>query len=172
MSAHVLPPLAVNSKSERKVNSLPPLGFKLVIFGMLAHLSNHSTKPHPQNERNCGAEGCKDKILKQVSEKKKRKVPKLYLINNAENEMLILESYDHIINPFTAEVAIMRLLGSALKSHLCDQRRRSNVTGLSDHMTLFIDLGCLYCKRTQRAFNAFKNTLNRLKIDSVHQKFN
>jgi hypothetical protein len=46
MSAHVLPPLAVNSKSERKVNSLPPLGFELVIFGMLAHLSNHSAKSY------------------------------------------------------------------------------------------------------------------------------
>jgi hypothetical protein len=40
----VQPPLAVNSKSERKVNSLPPLEFELVIIGMLAHLSNHSTK--------------------------------------------------------------------------------------------------------------------------------
>jgi hypothetical protein len=40
MSAHVLLSPAVNSKSERKVNSLPPLGFELyVIFGMLAHLS-------------------------------------------------------------------------------------------------------------------------------------
>jgi hypothetical protein len=39
-------------------------------------------------------------------------------------------------------------------------------------MTLFIELGCLYCKQTQRAFNNFKNTLNWLKIDSVHQKFN
>jgi hypothetical protein len=47
MSAHVQPPLAVNSKSERKVNSLPPLAFVLVIIGMLAHLSNHSTKSHP-----------------------------------------------------------------------------------------------------------------------------
>jgi hypothetical protein len=75
------------------------------------------------------------------------------------------------INPFTAEVAIMRLLGSAPKSHLCDQRRRSKVTGLSDLMTLFIDLRCLYCKRTQRAFNVFRNTLNWLKIDSVDQKF-
>jgi hypothetical protein len=46
MSAYILSPLAVN-KSERKVNSLPPLGFKLVIFGMLAHLSNHSAKSHP-----------------------------------------------------------------------------------------------------------------------------
>jgi hypothetical protein len=42
----VLPPLAVNSKSERKVNSLPPLGFEPVIFGMLAHHFNHSAKSH------------------------------------------------------------------------------------------------------------------------------
>jgi hypothetical protein len=48
MSAHVLAPVAVNSISERKVNSLPPLGFDPVIFGMLAHLFNHSAKPHPQ----------------------------------------------------------------------------------------------------------------------------
>jgi hypothetical protein len=81
---------------------------------------------------------------------------------------------EHIatINPFTAEVAIMRLLGSAPKSHLCDQKRRSKVTGLSDLLTLFIDLGCLYCNQTQRAFNVFKNKLNWLKIDSVDQKFN
>jgi hypothetical protein len=67
------------------------------------------------------------------------------------------------LNPFTAEVAIMPLLGSAPKSHLYDQRRRSIVTGLSDLMTLFIDLRCLYCKQTQRAFNVFKNKLNWLK---------
>jgi hypothetical protein len=48
MSAHVLPPLAVNSKSERKVNSLPPLEFEPVIFRMLAHLSDHSAKSHPR----------------------------------------------------------------------------------------------------------------------------
>jgi hypothetical protein len=47
MSAHVLLPLAVNSKSERKVYSLPPLGFEPVIFGMLAHLSDHSAKSYP-----------------------------------------------------------------------------------------------------------------------------
>jgi hypothetical protein len=34
-------------EEERKVNSLPPLGFEPVIFGMLAHLSNHSAKSHP-----------------------------------------------------------------------------------------------------------------------------
>jgi hypothetical protein len=32
-------------------------------------------------------------------------------------------------NSFTDEVAIMRLLGSAPMSHLCDQKRRSKVTG-------------------------------------------
>jgi hypothetical protein len=47
MSAHVLPPFAVNSKSECKVNSLPPLGFEPVIFGKLAHLSDHSAKSYP-----------------------------------------------------------------------------------------------------------------------------
>jgi hypothetical protein len=47
MSAHILPPLAFNSKSERKVNSLPLLGFEPVILGMLTHLSNHSSKSHP-----------------------------------------------------------------------------------------------------------------------------
>jgi hypothetical protein len=75
-------------------------------------------------------------------------------------------------NPFTAEVAIMRLLGSTPMSHLCDQKRRSKVTGLSDLMTLFVDLWCLYCKQMQRAFNVFKNTVNWLKIDSVDRKFN
>jgi hypothetical protein len=53
MSAHLLPPLAVNSKSERKVNSLPPLGFELVIIGMLTHLSNHSTKSPPSHSKLC-----------------------------------------------------------------------------------------------------------------------
>jgi hypothetical protein len=51
MSAHVLPPLAVNSKSEWKVNSLQLLGFEPVNFGMLAHLSDHSAKSHPQYVR-------------------------------------------------------------------------------------------------------------------------
>jgi hypothetical protein len=46
MSAHILAILAVDRKSEWKVNSLPPLGFEPVIFGMLAHLSDHSAKSH------------------------------------------------------------------------------------------------------------------------------
>jgi hypothetical protein len=37
-------------------------------------------------------------------------------------------------------------------------------------MAIFIDLECLYCKQTQKAFNVSKNTLNWLKIDSVDQK--
>jgi hypothetical protein len=49
MSVHVLLTLAVNSKSERKVNSLPQLGFQPVIFRMLAHLSDHSAKAHLSN---------------------------------------------------------------------------------------------------------------------------
>jgi hypothetical protein len=85
---------------------------------------------------------------------------------------MTIDKDNFLFNPFTAEVAIMRLLGSAPRSHLCDQKRRSRVTGLSDLMTLFIDLACLYCQQTQRAFNVFKNTLNWLKIDSVDQKFN
>jgi hypothetical protein len=47
MSTHVLLPLAVNSKSERKVDSLPPLGFEPVTFGTLAHFSDRSAKSHP-----------------------------------------------------------------------------------------------------------------------------
>jgi hypothetical protein len=52
----------------------------------------------------------------------------------------------------------------------CDLTWNTEVIGLSDLMTLFTDLVCLYCKQTQRAFNVFKNTLNWLKIDSVDQK--
>jgi hypothetical protein len=65
-------------------------------------------------------------------------------------------------NPSTAEVAIMRLLSSAPKSHLCDQRRRSKMTGLSDLMTLFIDLGRLYYKQMQRAFTVLKKHAKRI----------
>jgi hypothetical protein len=78
------------------------------------------------------------------------------------------------INPFPADVANKRHLGSAPKSHFCDLTGKIEVIGLlvirPDLMTLFIDLGCLYSKQTQRAFNVFKNTLNWMKIDSVDQK--
>jgi hypothetical protein len=42
--AYVLLPLAVNSKSERKVNSLPQLGLEPATFSMLQHLSDCSGK--------------------------------------------------------------------------------------------------------------------------------
>jgi hypothetical protein len=74
------------------------------------------------------------------------------------------------VNSFPANVAIKRHLGSAPKSHFCDLTGKTEVVGLPDLMTLFIDLECFYCKQTQRAFNVFKNTLNWLKIDSVDQK--
>jgi hypothetical protein len=47
MSAQVLLPLRVNSKSEQNVNSLPQLGFEPVVFGMLAPLCDHLAKSHP-----------------------------------------------------------------------------------------------------------------------------
>jgi hypothetical protein len=47
MGTHILLPLAVNNKSERKVNSLPSLGFEPATFGTLAHLFDHSAKSHP-----------------------------------------------------------------------------------------------------------------------------
>jgi hypothetical protein len=46
MSTHILLPLTVNSKSEQKVESLPPLKFKPATFGALAHLSYHLAKSH------------------------------------------------------------------------------------------------------------------------------
>jgi hypothetical protein len=83
------------------------------------------------------------------------------LLENVNKSRALLSIYLQLkFNPFTAEAAIMRFLGSAPKSHLCDQKSRSKVTGLSDLMTLFIDMGCLYCKQTQRVFNVFTNTLN------------
>jgi hypothetical protein len=57
-------------------------------------------------------------------------------------------------------VANKRHLGSAPKPHFFPMTGNTEAIGLSDLMTLFIDLGCLYCKQTQRAFNVFKNTLN------------
>jgi hypothetical protein len=46
MGTHVLPPLAVNSKSERKVDSMPSIAGTQT-FGTLAHLSDRSAKSHP-----------------------------------------------------------------------------------------------------------------------------
>jgi hypothetical protein len=44
---YVLQPLTVNSKSEQKDDSLPPLRFESATFGKLAHLLDHSTKVTP-----------------------------------------------------------------------------------------------------------------------------
>jgi hypothetical protein len=44
MVAHVLLPLAVNSNSERNVNSLPLLGLDPATFSTLVYLSDHSAK--------------------------------------------------------------------------------------------------------------------------------
>jgi hypothetical protein len=63
-------------------------------------------------------------------------------------------------NPFPANVAIKGHQGSAPKSHFCDLTWKTEVIGLSDLMTLFSDLGCLYCTQMERALNIFKNTLN------------
>jgi hypothetical protein len=60
------------------------------------------------------------------------------------------------VNPFAADVENKQHLGSAPKSHFCDLTGITEVIGLSDLITLFIDLGCLYRKKTQRAFNVFK----------------
>jgi hypothetical protein len=55
-----------------------------------------------------------------------------------------------LFNPFPADVANNDIYA----------QRQTEVIGLSDLMTLLIDLGCLYGKQTQRAFNVLKNTLN------------
>jgi hypothetical protein len=46
MGTNVLLPLAVNSKSEQKVDSLPLLGLKPMTFGTQGHLSDRSAKSH------------------------------------------------------------------------------------------------------------------------------
>jgi hypothetical protein len=47
MGTHVLLPLAVTSKPERKVDSLPLLGLEAAAYSMQAHLSDRWAKPHP-----------------------------------------------------------------------------------------------------------------------------
>jgi hypothetical protein len=71
---------------------------------------------------------------------------------------------DHqiVFNPFPADVANKRHLGSAPKSHFCDLTGKTDVIFLSDLMAHFIDLGVfiLQTDATQRTFNVFKNLLN------------
>jgi hypothetical protein len=54
------------------------------------------------------------------------------------------------------QIANKQQLGSATKSHIYDLTGKTEVIGLSDLMTLFINLGCLYCVQMQRAFIVFK----------------
>jgi hypothetical protein len=44
---------------------------------------------------------------------------------------------ESFINPFPANVANKRHLGSALKSHFCDLTGKTEVIGLSDLMTFY-----------------------------------
>jgi hypothetical protein len=46
IAAHTLPSLAVNSKPEQTVDSLPLLGFNPLTFGTPMHRSDHTAKPH------------------------------------------------------------------------------------------------------------------------------
>jgi hypothetical protein len=48
MGDHLLLPITVNTKSERKADSLPTLGLKAAIFSMQAQLSERSAKFHPK----------------------------------------------------------------------------------------------------------------------------
>jgi hypothetical protein len=50
LTSAILLPLAVSGKSERKVDSLPPVGLEYATFRMLAHLSDHSAKSHPNSK--------------------------------------------------------------------------------------------------------------------------
>jgi hypothetical protein len=105
-------------------------------------------------------------------------VSNVFLLLKKSNTLLILlncviaKTQRFCFNPFTAEVAIMRLLGSAPKSHLCDQRR-SKVTGLSDLMTLYwprvfiLQTKSIQCfekhaKRIENWFNRSKVQLTRV----------
>jgi hypothetical protein len=59
-----------------------------------------------------------------------------------------------VINPFPADVANKRNLGLSPKSHFCDLTGKTEVIGLSDLMTLFIDLGCLYLHKLFSVFSS------------------
>jgi hypothetical protein len=79
-----------------------------------------------------------------------------------------------VVNPFLADVAIERHLGSAPKSHFCDLTGKTEGIGLSDLMTLFIDLACLYCKKTQKSIQCvqkytklFEHRFSRLKVETL-----
>jgi hypothetical protein len=62
-------------------------------------------------------------------------------------------------NPFHADVANKRHPGSAPKSRFCDLTGKTEVIGLSDLMTLFIDLGA-YVANRRKEHSMFSKTLN------------
>jgi hypothetical protein len=66
------------------------------------------------------------------------------------------------------DVANKQHLGSASKSPFCDLTWLKWLACLT--WWPFFDLGCLYCKQTQRAFIVLKNTQNWLNIYSVDQR--
>jgi DNA-binding ferritin-like protein (Dps family) len=70
----------------------------------------------------------------------------------------IKDIYQYLFNLFTADVAIMRLLGSVPMSHLCDQKRRSTVTGLSDLMTLVSLTWGVYITNRRKEHSMFSKT--------------
>jgi hypothetical protein len=74
-------------------------------------------------------------------------------------------------NPVPADVAIKRHLDSAPKSHFCDLAGKTEVIGLSDLMTLFIDLQT-NAKRTQYFQKYTKLIENRFSRSKVIQNSN
>jgi hypothetical protein len=74
-----------------------------------------------------------------------------------------------LFNPFPADVAIKRHLGSAPKSHFCDLTGKTEVIGLSDLMTLLLTWG-IYIGNRRIEHSMFKKKINWLKIDLVDQK--
>jgi hypothetical protein len=64
----------------------------------------------------------------------------------------------------------MHLLQISAQSRMVHSWKNFTLTLSLPVSQISIDLGCLYCRQTRRAFNVFKNTLNWLKIDSVDQK--
>jgi hypothetical protein len=61
------------------------------------------------------------------------------------------------INPFPANVANKRHLGSAPNSHFCDLTGKTEVIGLSDIMTLFLLTWGVYIANS---IQCFQNKLN------------
>jgi hypothetical protein len=66
-----------------------------------------------------------------------------------------------MFNPFPADVTNKRHLGSAPKSHFLRlDRKKTEVIGLSDLMTLFLTWGVYIANRRKEHSMVSKNTLN------------